>query len=727
MSNAPAKSPGLQLFLVSFLVLFVELVLIRWIPSTFHVVAFFNNLVLIGCFLGMGMGMLRPTTTAQVAWQVLFRLSAACVLFTALSTNIFTVEIPTSGDYGINELKLSNGLFGSVPLPVVLLAIFAVVVWVMYPLGQWMALTFDALPKLRAYSINIAGSLLGVLGFACLSWFGLPPLVWFSIAIVVVAFTHFEKLFVVPAVVILGCVFGQAFFTSNQFTREVHWSPYYKVIVDTVDRDNPKAGIMLQVNDQFLLSGFDLRDEAKLNESKLARSMMPSYDQLPPEGKAKADTEAGKFTKEVESLKTYYRFPFQLRQAKRVLILGSGAGNDVATALRNGVEQVTAVEIDPKVLELGQKYHPESPYASPKVKIVNNDARAYLNRTDDRYDLIIFATLDAHGLISTVGNVRLDSFIYTQQSIEAAKRLLTPEGIMCLSFGPFREETQYRQYATVKSVFGQEPGYFMHTNDHRTIVAGNLSGIKADPLPTHWRRINAEEIATKMKQYPYAVIPATDDWPHLYIREPKVPTEYWGVLGGVLLITLLLVGWEMKSKPRFEMEFFFLGAGFLLMETKSVTEFALLFGSTWQVNVLVFCIILVVILLANALVPFIQGKIPPALIYLLLLASLFASWLYPPTQWATGLSVMGMYFGAGLYLGLPIFFAAILFASALQRTAVGSIALACNILGSVLGGTSEYLSMAYGLRFLCLLALGMYGLAFLGHLMSKKPTSSHGA
>ncbi len=710
----------MQLFLVSFLVLFVELVLIRWIPSTFHIVAFFNNLVLIACFLGMGLGMLRPVDTRQVVWQVLFRLCAVCVVFAALGTNILKVEIPASGDYGINELSLSAGVLGSVPLPVILLAIFALVVWVMYPIGQWLAITFDPLPKLKAYSINIAGSLLGVLGFACLSWFGLPPLVWFGLALIVLAAVHFEKAFLIPASVIMLCLIGQAYTTSNSFTSEVHWSPYYKVIVRQMDRDNPKAGVTLDVNDQFLLSGFDLRDDAKLDVEKLAKSMVIDFDKLRDAEKATIRNTAQKFAAEVQTLKTYYRFPFQLRPAKRVLILGSGAGNDVATALRNGAEQVTAVEIDPKVLELGKKYHPESPYDSPKVKIVNNDARAYLNRTDDRYDLIIFATLDAHGLISSVGNVRLDSFIYTQQSIEAAKRLLTPEGLMCLSFGPFREETQYRQYATVKSVFGQEPQYFMHTNDHRTIVAGNLAGIKVDPLPTHWRRISSDEIAAKMKTYPYAVIPATDDWPHLYIREPRVPVEYWGVLGGVLLLTVLLVGWEMKSKPRFEMEFFFLGAGFLLMETKSVTEFALLFGSTWQVNVLVFSIILIVILLANALVPLIKGKIPPPLIYVLLLASLLASWLYPPTQWATGLSVMGMYFGAGLYLGLPIFFAAILFASALERTAVGSIALACNILGSVLGGTSEYLSMAYGLRFLCLLALGMYGMALVGYVLANR-------
>ena len=711
-----AAQPGLQLFLVSFLVLFIELLLIRWIPSTLHIVAFFNNLVLIGCFLGLGVGMLRPTAMVPGVWQVLFRLGLTTALLAFLGSNLVNVTLPAGGDYGLNEVNVNVGV--NVPLPVVLLGVFALVVWVMFPLGQLMALCFDPLPKLRAYSINIVGSLVGVLGFAALSWLGLPPWVWFLIALLSLATLHFQVNHLIPAVLIAVSLAGQAFNSTHGFVDEIHWSPYYKILFRPMVQGDPAAGFTMDVNDQFLLSGFDLRPEAKLEVDAVARSRTPNLDALPPEAQAEARKTAAKIVDDVAMLKSYYEFPFRLRPARHVLILGSGAGNDVATALRMGVEKVTAVEIDPRVLELGRR-HPERPYDSPKVSIICNDARAYLNRTTDQFDLIIFATLDAHGLISSVGNVRLDSFIYTKQSLEAAKRLLTPDGLMVLSFGPFREWTQYRQFATVRSVFGQQPRFFHHGNDHRTFVAGNLNQVQLRELPPHWREVPPEEIQRKLKEYPFAATPATDDWPHLYIKEPRVPVEYYGVLGGVVLLALVLVGWQMRSTPKFEPDFFFLGAGFLLMETKSVTEFALLFGSTWQVNVMVFSIILVVILLANGVVHW-WGRLPIPATYAALAATLVAGYLYPPTHWAQGLGPTALVLGAGLYLGVPIFLAALIFASSLRLAVVGSVALGCNILGSVLGGTSEYLSMAFGLRFLSLLALAMYVAALAGYWWMRR-------
>ncbi|HMP59345.1 MAG TPA: methyltransferase domain-containing protein [Gemmatales bacterium] len=703
--------PGTKLFLVSFLVLFVELLLIRWIPSTLHIVAFFNNLVLIGCFLGLGVGMLRPTGLAAGVWQVLFRLSLTTALLAFLGSNLVNVTLPEGGDYGLNEVSVDVGF--NVPLPAVLLGVFALVVWVMFPLGQLMALCFDPLPKLRAYSINIGGSLVGVLGFAVLAWLGLPPWAWYLVALLVLAVLHLHVSHLIPAGLIAVSLVGQAYNSTHGFLDEMHWSPYYKILVRQMVQDDPAAGFTMDVNNQFLLSGFDLRPDAKLDVEAVAQSQTPNLAALSPEARAEALKTAAKIVDDVAMLKSYYEFPFRLRPARRVLILGSGAGNDVATALRMGVEQVTAVEIDPRVLELGRR-HPERPYDSPKVTIICNDARAYLNRTSDQFDLIIFATLDAHGLISSVGNVRLDSFIYTKQSLEAAKRLLTPDGLMVLSFGPFREWTQFRQFATLRSVFGHEPRFFHHGNDHRTFVAGNLAQVQLRELPPHWRGLPPAEIERKMREYPFAALPATDDWPHLYIKEPRIPVEYYGVLGGVVLLALILVGWQMRATPRFEPDFFFLGSGFLLMETKSVTEFALLFGSTWQVNVAVFSIILVVILLANGVVH-LWGRLPIPAAYAALAASLVAGYLYPPTVWAQGLGPTALVLGAGLYLGVPIFLAALIFASSLRLAAVGSVALGCNILGSVLGGTCEYLSMAFGLRFLSLLALGMYVAALAGY------------
>ena len=76
--------------------------------------------------------------------------------------------------------------------------------------------------------------------------------------------------------------------------------------------------------------------------------------------------------------------PAAPKQPRKALIVGAGSGNDAAGALRNGVEQVTAVEIDPVIIDCGRRYHPERPYDSPRVTLVNDDARSYFATSRDQ-------------------------------------------------------------------------------------------------------------------------------------------------------------------------------------------------------------------------------------------------------------------------------------------------------------------------------------------------------
>ena len=65
MTSTPEPSvrrAGAQLLAVSFVVLFQELALIRWLPVQVRVVAYFPNLILIGAFLGLGLGLYGPVT-----------------------------------------------------------------------------------------------------------------------------------------------------------------------------------------------------------------------------------------------------------------------------------------------------------------------------------------------------------------------------------------------------------------------------------------------------------------------------------------------------------------------------------------------------------------------------------------------------------------------------------------------------------------------------------------
>ncbi|MGH2692703.1 MAG: hypothetical protein ACRDHM_09390, partial [Actinomycetota bacterium] len=252
-----------KLFLASFLSLFVELTLIRWIPGTVHVVGFFTNLVLIASFLGLGIGMARPAPTPASAWRFLFRLAISVAALGLVRIVNPEVRLPQGGDYGLNEAVINVGI--SIPLPLVLVAVFALTAWATIPLGQLVAVHFDGIDRIRAYSINIGGSLAGVAAFSLLAWRSMPPEVWFGLALVLVLALHRQRNYAIPIVAAAAVLLALRVNDSNWFRNDVRWSPYYKVVTQPVSTNGRLAdGFVTDVNGQFLLSGLDLRPEASL-------------------------------------------------------------------------------------------------------------------------------------------------------------------------------------------------------------------------------------------------------------------------------------------------------------------------------------------------------------------------------------------------------------------------------------------------------------------------------
>src|SRR5260370_41357999 len=114
------------------------------------------------------------------------------------------------------------------------------------------------------------------------------------------------------------------------------------------------------------------------------------------------------------------------------LILGAGTGSDTALALANGVDSITAVEIDPTIQQLGAKLNPTRPYSDPRVHVVINDGRSFLQNTTDHFDLIIFALPDSLTLTSTNTSLRLESFLLTQDALATARTRLTTNALVVL-------------------------------------------------------------------------------------------------------------------------------------------------------------------------------------------------------------------------------------------------------------------------------------------------------
>jgi hypothetical protein len=215
--------------------------------------------------------------------------------------------------------------------------------------------------------------------------------------------------------------------------------------------------------------------------------------------------------------------------------------------------------------------------------------------------------------------------------------------------------------------------------------------------------------------YPESAIP-TDDWPFFYMVERAYPFTYMIALGMILLLSYFFVRKTIGfSDPidRNYLPFFFLGAGFMLVETKAITELGLHLGGTWLVIAAAIMLVLIMAFLANLIVTRTARRLAgPA--YLGLFVSLLVGYglAISHGQWMFGPPVVQLMLSC-FVLTIPLFFAGIIFSSLIGEAKINiSTAFSYNLMGALFGGVMEYNSMYFGFAFLYLLALGFYSLAW---------------
>jgi hypothetical protein len=426
-----------------------------------------------------------------------------------------------------------------------------------------------------------------------------------------------------------------------------------------------------------------------------------------------------------------YELPYKFNKPDSVLVIGAGTGNDVAAALRHNASRVTAVEIDPEILELGVRVHPEGPYNNSNVKLVVDDARSFLRRDRSRYDVIAFGFLDSHMLFSSMSNVRLDNYVYTLESLRDAKAHLNDGGIVAITFTVHEKWIADKIYFMLKEVFGREPlvyqgdadawgtVFVVGDNVDETRARGEYGATDDGIFSEHFLREHGytwpylENVSGFVKQSLFAqdVDLSTDDWPYLYMKGKLIPMNYLKFIFLIFLSSSIVVLKVLGGAKKLNPHFFFLGAGFMLLETKSITEMALLFGSTWIVNSIVFASILAVGLLANYVVykqswSRIEGH------YLFLFLALFFNYVTPVRSLLAENQVLQL-LASSFFIGIPIFFAAMIFATSFRKTEDVPQAFGSNLLGVVAGGLLEYSSLAWGLKPLYLIAAAVYMLSLI--------------
>jgi SAM-dependent methyltransferase len=399
-----------------------------------------------------------------------------------------------------------------------------------------------------------------------------------------------------------------------------------------------------------------------------------------------------------------------------------------------GADHVDAIEIDPAIAFLGKKYHPERPYDHPRVTLSINDARNFFRTADQQYDLIVYGVLDSHTSLSHASSLRVDSYVYTREGIAEAFRLLKPDGVLSISFTLVNDALGFKLSKILRDLPGAGKPLAVrvgYDNERTTaFIAKRGQGVTM-PDASAFASIGFTNVSDHFAQaYPESAVP-TDDWPFFYMVERAYPFTYMIALGMILLLSYFFVRRTIGfSDPidRSYLPFFFLGSGFMLVETKAITELGLHLGGTWVVIAAAIMLVLVMAYLANLIVTRTQLKLTgPA--YLGLFLSLLLGYGFATShgQWMVGPPMMQLALSC-VVLTIPLFFAGIIFSSLISEARINiSTAFAYNLMGALFGGVMEYNSMYFGFAFLYLLALGFYVLAWAFSWRSAAPVRTAAA
>jgi len=557
-------------------------------------------------------------------------------------------------------------------------AVAAVFVFASIPMGR----LFHQMPTLSAYSADLLGSLLGVATMTAAAAFCMPPVVWLTLG--TLPFLWFSRRLLSWVTALLVVVLAAV------SQEHAIFSPYNRI--DLAPMEYLEGGI--QKN--------QARQEWNLSVNRNFHQFLHDF--------SAQTVNAEPAMSSRRSCQQIYELPFRISRSKdAALVVGAGTGNDVMAALRQEFRSVLSVEIDPAILRVGQQFHPEQPYSDSRAIRVVNDARAFFEQNPGaRFDVICYGLLDSHAMFSAMSSLRLDNYVYTVEGIRAGWRLVKEDGILSVSFSVYAGRWMAeRMLGILREATGLSPIVVPHgINYGITYLVG--------------RKLNPQAVAAITPKLivdptpnPAIRIP-TDDWPFLYLKPGSIPYAYLSVLLTIALTSTLAIrrvyGSEMFTGRRFDVPLFLMGAAFMLLETRMVTELSLLFGSTWVVNSAVFAGILSMVLLANWGVGRWEPKYPQRY-YLPLAISLLATW-FTGAGILNRLPLLERGLVGGLLYALPVGFAGLIFSSLLNRSKDPAAALGSNLLGAVLGGLLEYSSMVLGLKAMALLALGFYLMSY---------------
>jgi hypothetical protein len=688
VDELPVRWVDVAIFGSAALSLFLELAVIRWQGTVFEFFAFYKNFTLLSCFAGLGLGYSlasrdRTPLAAVIpllAWQCLFLMAFRFGMPEWSLSSVRNLPFQEQLNMGVNVLTtFAEGAATYFFLS----AMFVITALAFVPVGQMCGRLMKRRPNLRAYGLNLLGSLAGVVLTFVVSFLWTPPLIWYGLSFVTLLLLTVRS----RTTILTGCVLA---------------------VVGLVVLAWPVNPLWLKVYSPYQLLELGHTPRGFLEIRAAGHYYQRVHDLSKPEAL------------DAEGLRTrnYYDLPYRVfGRPMDVAVVGAGSGNDVAAAVRSGAARIDAIEIDPAIMAAGRSAHPEHPFDSPQVRPIVNDARTFLKNSNWHYDLVVYGLLDSHTLLSHASSVRLDSFVYTVEGFRDARARLKDGGVLALSFALITPDLGRKIHLMLEAAFdGHAPSCIEGRYDHSVTFFQAKRGAAQIPEGVV-EELGFRECTARFADANVVADVSTDDWPFFYMPRRTYPVSYLAMIAVVLALSLYLIVNFSETPTIGNVPYFLLGAGFMLVETKGITEMGLVFGNTWQVIGIVIAGILVMAFLANWVVQTFRIE-RPLIPYLFLLASL-AVGVFVARSGGLGPTPAGQ-IGTVIVLTSPLFFSGIVFSSliATSRTITG--AMSANLFGAMCGGLLEYNAMYFGFQFLYWLAAALYVGAFVSTLLTKR-------
>ncbi|MDA8414699.1 MAG: hypothetical protein M0023_13050 [Desulfobacteraceae bacterium] len=672
----------MMLFWWSVAAVFSELALVRMITTIVGAMSYYGSSFYVAALFFIGCGfMVRPLERRRNLIAMLLAVTA----LTAWWLSHYNMLETLTGEF--QWYAFAN----TAPKPVDFSLQWAVLILVlsMAPplilIGAAQAEAFEAVSGVASYLTAAAGGITGAGLFMLQNQYasnlGWLLIVWcFTLLLASPAGMRQKLLYVVaPFAVIL--------LMMHSFIQDHYWSPYQRL---TIKKTSP-THYSIYTNDIFIM----YLETAPVENRPPTETIMhgSAFNGLKPDD--------------------------------RVLVLGSGAGtNDVALALNKGVKRVVAVEIDPEIISLANRFDPQHTYQDPRVELVNTDARRFVNSDRRTYNMVFLPTLDSQTNASNFARFRLDSFLYTLDGLRAIWNRVDRDGYLVLSFATGTDWLPMRLWAMLQKVTGNRTrAYWFNDGGNLTLfVACKDRQSPLIPAPSF------SDISPALESMPKASYLPTDDSPFLYNRYRAVPPEHLR-LTAYLLVLLLSIPLAAKSvaklRPWDEMKgvrgtlsatAVLFGGAFFFMQLRAVSLLTPVVGSTY----LGLSLVVIGTIVGSLAGSLLAVKVPwlRIIAWIALFVSLAGS--IPLTALFLGSSTPGTIV-ASIQIFLPFACAGYIYTTLIRELDSRQIMIMqmWNMIGGCIGGLFEWSVIYTGFRYGVLIPIALYFVAML--LACKRP------